>query len=323
MEYDINNEPNEELKNINFKKNSDDNNLYYDITKIKTIEYYFTQKSLDSAKKYSKDNEITNLHEEMYMRYIIDIYDNKKHVVIGSRNTLWSTIRTMLILYYNSAKNKKDGKKSVSIAFDFDNIINIRCKLLAIVKLTKQRKINDQLRVIKQKYENISIVKLIKIPVKKIQSKKEGKLEQEKIKLSDISDTSDTSDSLTNDELSDSDELVSIKKSKPPTKISSVKDLSVDKKQISQNEKQKYINKTIELYIKTNLKRRKDEYITITKVLKHFKESSEFKASKLLNTDINRNTFYVWLKKYKWFNDNYKDKYKNIRSVLMNYNIVA
>lgn len=315
MEFDIKNEPDEELKNLNFKKNTD-NNYYYDLTKIKTTEYYFTQKTLDNTEKYGKKHKIANSHEETYVRYIIDIYDSKKHIVIASKYSLWNTVRTMLLLYFNPVENPETGKKSESIALLFDKIINIKCKLLGIVKLYNKTNVNLQFKKIKDTFVTAK-QQTKKQPIKKLQTiKKEGSSTKEESPIYSDSDETD-------------DESIQKRPTpKPPTKkkSSTKKDfkkspVNQQQTQISLADKHKIINKTISLYIKNNLKRRKDDYIPLSKVFTHFKESGEFKESTLKDTDIKRSKFYAWFDKYKWFTENYKEKYKNIRNVLVNYNL--
>ena len=315
MEYDIKNEPDEKLINLYFKQHSD-KNYYYDLSKIKHTEYYFTQKALDNVEKYGKTHEISNTHEETYIKYIIDIYNSKKHIVIASKYSLWNVIRTMLLLYFNPIENQETGKKSESIALEFDKIIDIRCKLLGIVKLHKKTNVQAQFKKIKDTFLTAK-QQTKKQPIKKLQTiKKEGSIIKEESPIYPDSDETD-------------DESIQKRPTpKPPTKkkSSTKKDskkspVNNQQTQISMADKHKIINKTISIYIKNNLKRRKDDYVPLSKVFTHFKESSEFKESSLKDTDIKRSKFYAWFDKYKWFTENYKEKYKNIRNVLVNYNL--
>jgi len=78
-------------------------------------------------------------------------------------------------------------------------------------------------------------------------------------------------------------------------------------------------NKSITAFIKHNLHRKKDGYTTIKKLVNAYSKSNEYKKLHELNISVNRKYFITYLQKYKWFTDNFREKYKDIRSVLLNY----
>jgi hypothetical protein len=149
MEFDINNQINYDIKSEDFTI-GDDGNLYYDITKIKVIDMIITAKSIEDVKKYSTKNEVKKWAvQQSIIRYIICIYDNSQKYIIASKLTLWEAIRAMLLLYV--------VKDPSSIATRFNNVLDIKCKLLGIVKLTKSNNLAAQLETIKNKYKLIDI----------------------------------------------------------------------------------------------------------------------------------------------------------------------
>jgi len=328
MEFDIDNDPDYELKKIDFKKDGDDN-LYYNLNKIKEIEYIITKKSLEAVEKYSKSHVIKNPFEETYMRYIIKIYDDEKQIIFASKNSLWNTVRTMILMYLKPSTNIKNR----SILFQFANVVNIKCKLIAIVILNKKNNVKKQIEKINAAFR------------KNTRKNNKDKKEVENLtKITSKTTTKSDDSTIYSDSDDESDKKTKIIPKKPTKKTTdkvikkpSTKDSKKDSKKVARTDtldktkttskmsdvknKHKILSNTISLFIKNNLIRHKDDFVPIAKILSRFKESAELKASKLSTTDINRNKFYAWISKYKWYNDNYREKYKNIRSVLLNYSL--
>lgn len=78
-------------------------------------------------------------------------------------------------------------------------------------------------------------------------------------------------------------------------------------------------NKSLTQFIKNNLHKKKGEFTTVKKLISAYKNSTEYKNLKIDHIVINRTYIITYLEKYKWFNDNYRTKYKDIRSVIMNH----
>ena len=115
----------------------------------------------------------------------------------------------------------------------------------------------------------------------------------------------------------------------PKRKLITKKPTKIIKQTIHDNQKtdkkvliQDKINKSIGDFLKNHIKRKKDTFITIKMIYDTYKKSSELKQIKIDTNMITRAMIRKYLSNYKWFNDNYKEKHKDIRSVVMNYTLI-
>jgi hypothetical protein len=81
------------------------------------------------------------------------------------------------------------------------------------------------------------------------------------------------------------------------------------------------IDKSINLFIKNKLHKKKDSYITIQNIIEQYKKGVEYNKINKYGVDVSRKYIVEYLNKYKWFRDNFKTKHKDIRSVLLNYEL--
>ncbi len=79
---------------------------------------------------------------------------------------------------------------------------------------------------------------------------------------------------------------------------------------------------SINMFIKNKLHKKKDNYIKLHQIIEQYKKSTEYKKINKYGISISRKYIVDYLQKYKWFRDNFREKYKDIRSVLLNYEIV-
>lgn len=78
-------------------------------------------------------------------------------------------------------------------------------------------------------------------------------------------------------------------------------------------------NKSLTLFLKNTLHKKKGDFTTVKKLIEAYNKSNEYKKLQEAKITINRSYIVSYLAKYKWYKDNYREKYKNIRSVIMNY----
>ena len=78
-------------------------------------------------------------------------------------------------------------------------------------------------------------------------------------------------------------------------------------------------NKSLTLFLKNNLHKKKGDFTTVKKLIEAYNKSNEYKKLQEAKITINRSYIVLYLSKYKWYKDNYREKYKDIRSVIMNY----
>jgi hypothetical protein len=134
--------------------------------------------------------------------------------------------------------------------------------------------------------------------------------------VSDSEDyTSDDSDDEYSIDTHNNDQIVDNKITKPIKKEPStiITNKKIDKTEI--------INRSIGEFIKSNLKKKKYSYVSIQTIMDKYKHSSNFKMIKPKVINITRTHIVDYLGKYKWFNDNFKAKHKDIRSVIVNYTL--
>jgi len=62
-----------------------------------------------------------------------------------------------------------------------------------------------------------------------------------------------------------------------------------------------------------------NDFVTIKNITNTYYKNEEYLKLKKLNITVKRKYIVEYLKRYKWFNDNFKEKHKDIRSVLLNY----
>lgn len=81
----------------------------------------------------------------------------------------------------------------------------------------------------------------------------------------------------------------------------------------------KLIDTSLQIFIKNNLHKNKNDFVTIKNITNTYYKNEEYLKLKKLNITVKRKYIVEYLKKYKWFNENFKEKHKDIRSVLLNY----
>ena len=135
-------------------------------------------------------------------------------------------------------------------------------------------------------------------------------------KIQKPSKTHDSDNSTISDDSEDDIESIDDKKT----------DDKENKKKIDINKNTKIIddikNKAITTFIKNNLQKKKDSFTTIKTIVNAFEKSKVYKNLAQTNIIIKRNYIVSYLQKYKWFTDNYRDMYKNTRSVILNYTLL-
>ena len=81
----------------------------------------------------------------------------------------------------------------------------------------------------------------------------------------------------------------------------------------------KLIDTSLQKFIKNNLHKKKHEFVTIKNITDTYYKNEEYLKLKNMNITVKKKYIINYLKKYKWFNENFKEKHKDIRSVLLNY----
>ena len=71
--------------------------------------------------------------------------------------------------------------------------------------------------------------------------------------------------------------------------------------------------------VKNNLHKKKHEFVRIKNITDTYYKNEEYLKLKNMNITVKKKYIINYLKKYKWFNENFKEKHKDIRSVLLNY----
>lgn len=85
------------------------------------------------------------------------------------------------------------------------------------------------------------------------------------------------------------------------------------------NKNDKLIDTSLQKFKNNNLHKKKHEFVTIKNITDTYYKNEEYLKLKNMNITVKRKYIVEYLKRYKWFNDNFKEKHKDIRSVLLNY----
>lgn len=315
-------------------------------TQLKIIKYTFNNKEyinisqvyLDTIKyKYPKNVKLNKCY--IYSYYNLD--DKIELIIYPEKITTINEMQYIVeLLYLRTINIKKKYKLFLEQEYYFvfeliilldiesEKLTKIQNYMLIDPKINKQ-KIEYQLNKIGYTpYENIQdfariLQKInsktnIQIEKKRINNTKKNVIKSPTIIKEKIVKKYDENDSTI---YSDSDESESNTKS-PVKIIQNKSDIdNTTTKIIKTDDKQDILNKSIRQYIKNNLKRKKGEYIQIHTILEKYKISDEYKTISNNIKNITRTNIMNCLIRYKWFNDNFKLKYKEMRSVLLNYTL--
>ncbi len=222
-----------------------------------------------------------------------DKYTTQKLNLFVNKNNNIKTIEKILDSY---------GYHTYDRVQDFAKLIQkINCDIPIVINERKKRT---------KKY-----TKPDKTAIKPTLVKKEKKYDDNNSTV--VSDSEDETTETEEDTSDDEDVKHKVRKTvvKKPVKIVQTKKENI----ITIQDK---INKSFSEFIKNNIKRKKDSFISLTMIYNTYKTSNEFKTIKNNKDLITRTMLRKYLDKLKWFNDNYKEKYKDIRNVIMNYTLI-
>jgi hypothetical protein len=315
--------------------------LEHSATQLKIIKYTFNNKEYDNISKvyldtirykYPKNVKLNKCY--IYSYYNLD--DRIELIIYPEKITTLNEMQYIVELLYLRTINIKK-KYKLFLEQEYYYVIEL-CILLDIEseKLTKiqnymildpnlnKQKIEYQLNTIGYTpYEKIQdfariLQKLnsktnIQIEKKRINNTKKNVIKSPTIIKEKIVKKYDENNSTI---YSDSDESESNTKS-PVIQNKTDNSIKIKKS----DDKQDILNKSIRQYIKNNLKRKKGDYMRIQTILENYKISDEYKTISNNIKNITRTKLMDCLTKYKWFNDNFKLKHKEIRSVLLNYTL--
>jgi hypothetical protein len=320
---------NKQLKGIKEKYNTVDNTdiykLYFEVIKSE----YPEKPKLNICNIYSYYNLDDKIDYIVYPEEIKTINDIQKIVEI-----LYLRKINIKKGYKLISKEKYYYVVEMFILLDKQyEIFNIKHDNILIDTTFSKQKIKNQLSLIGYNtYDEIQdfskqLQKLNSQNIKQVNNKKNTKktlkpktpITKEKIKKpKQVDDNNSTIVSDSEDYSSDDSDDDSNDSIHEETKLT--KPIKNDTNTITKNiDKTDLINKSIGEFIKNNLKKKKYSFVSIQTIMDKYKHSNEFKTIKPKVLNITRTHIIDYLSKYKWFNDNFKAKHKDIRSVILNY----
>lgn len=320
---------NKQLKQIKEKYNTVDNidiyKLYFEVIKSE----YPDKAKLNTCYIYSYYNLDDKIDYIVYPEEIKTINDMQKIVEI-----LYLRKINIKKEYKLISKDKYYYVVEMFILLDKQyDVFNIKHNNILIDSAFSKQKIKNQLSLIGYNtYDEIQdfskqLQKLNSQNIKQVNNKKNTKkilktkpsIIKEKIKKpKQVDDNNSTIVSDSEDYSSDSSDDGSNTSIHEETK--QIKPLKKEINTISKNiDKTELINKSIGEFIKNNLKKKKYSFVSIQTIMDKYKHSKDFKTIKPKVINITRTHIVEYLSKYKWFNDNFKAKHKDIRSVILNY----
>jgi hypothetical protein len=293
--------------------------------------YLYTYNNIKKCIVYPEEidtlNDLKKIIEHIYE---FDFNDNIKFKLIATEKCYFM-IEMMIILDKYNDKYGDKSKLLIELSNFNRNIIDKTLDIYGFDIYENTKKFTQYIR----KFITTKSVK--KEPNKKSSKKKSKKTEKKPVKkiIKNIidNDTEDHEENISNEK----------PKKKSKKHNDNISTITSDSEDDSDNDSytdksQKYIskntenkakenkqtfdelkNKSISAFIKHHLHRKKDGYTTIKQLVKAYAKSNEYKKIQKININVNRKYFITYLQKYKWFNDNFREKYKDIRSVLLNY----
>ena len=148
MEFDIFNKGDDPKINNKLFSEDDEGISYY--TKKENYEYVITKKSIENIKLWMRNNkQKTEDDKSKYIntiKYFYYIYLDNDIRCIASINPPNDFVKIMLLTYFNPVK------KEDSLLRHFDDIIDVKIKLIDIVRLNDIKKSGLKLKTLKEKY---------------------------------------------------------------------------------------------------------------------------------------------------------------------------
>jgi hypothetical protein len=292
--------------------------LIQDENKQKCIIYPEELKSKDSIKKV-----VEHVYE-------YDFSENSKYKLLATEQCYFMIEMIVLLDKYNV----KYGNKQILLTdltyhrntiekyldkYGFDIYENTK-KFAQYIKqfITDNTNKKDNKKSSKKPSKKSSKKQSKKILKDKIDEKKDSNKESNKKGMTKIiekkikEDNEDNESTITSDSEDDTDDDMSVVK-------------TITKKGSDTNDKQMTFddirNKSLTLFLKNNLHKKKGEFTTVKKIIEAYNKSNEYKKLQEAKITVNRTYIVAYLAKYKWYKDNYREKYKDIRSVIMNHTI--
>jgi hypothetical protein len=317
-----------ESKNIKQDENLDIYSMYLNLVKDKYSQkiktnycYIYLYHNLHNEKEIIVYPEEIKTLEDMKIiievLYLRNINMNYKHKLLHKEKYQY-LIETIIIL---DKYSDKYTTQKLNIFVNKNNNIKTIEKTLNFYGYQPYDKVQDFSKLIQKINSDIPIIinerkkrtkkntQKDKLTNKPTLIKKEKKYDDNNSTV--VSDSEDeTEDDITVENMNNKDH----KKTVTKTSINVVQ----PKKQNITSSQDK-INKSIGEFIKNNIKKKKESFISITQIYDAYKTSKEFKTTKLNKDLITRAMIRNYLNKYKWVQDNFKEKHKDIRSVIMNY----
>jgi hypothetical protein len=318
-----------QLKVIKQKYNSVDNidiyKLYFEVIKSEYPEkaklntcYIYSYYNLDDKIDYivypeeiKTINDMQKIVEILYLRKI----NIKKGYKLISKEKYYYVVEMFILLDKQyDIFNIKHNNILIDATFSKQKIKN-QLSLIGYNTYGEIQDFSKQLQKINS--QNIKQVNTKK-NTKKILKTKPTIIKDKIKKPKQVDDNNSTIVSDSEDYSSDDSEDESNASIHEETK--QIKPLKKEINTIGKNiDKAELINKSIGDFIKNNLKKKKYSFVSIQTIMDKYKHSNEFKTIKPKVINITRTHIVDYLSKYKWFNDNFKQKHKDIRSVILNY----